>query len=223
MLSDGRSFCLPLTAICLVLSVFPAFSQQVRVTEDQPEVRIETSGEPWIITRDQDQTAVITGEYARIARACPPDCVLPMVPIPGIAPYGEVEVITFLQEVAATGGGALIDARTPEVFAQGSIPGAVNVPHATLSATNPFRNDILVALGARPIGGNDFDYSDVIDLVVFGDGPWSDSAVRALRSLQGAGYPSEKPKFYRGGMQDWMMLGLTVSQPGGVGEAGGKP
>lgn len=222
MLSDGRSICLPLTAISLALSAFPACAQQVRVTEDLAEVRIETDGAPWVITRVQDETAVISGEYARIARACPPDCIQPMVPIPGIAPVAEVEVIDFLQNVAAGGGGALIDARSPGHFAKGTIPGAVNVPYETLSANNPFRNDIMVALGARPTGGSEFDYSGVIDLVVFGDGPWNDSAVRALRSLQGAGYPSDKLKFYRGGMQDWTLLGLTVSQADGS-QAGGKP
>jgi len=28
------------------------------------------------------------------------------------------------------------------------------------------------------------------------------------------GYPAKKMRYYRGGMQDWMILGLTVVVPG---------
>jgi hypothetical protein len=30
-----------------------------------------------------------------------------------------------------------------------------------------------------------------------------------------AGYPAERISYYRGGMQSWRVLGLTVAQPGG--------
>jgi rhodanese-related sulfurtransferase len=105
----------------------------------------------------------------------------------------------------------LIDARLPEWYAKGSIPGAVNLPFATLASDNPYRNDILLALGAQPLGGDTFDFSAALELTVFCNGAWSDQAMRALRALRAAGYPPEKLHYYRGGMQDWQMLGLTVA------------
>jgi rhodanese-related sulfurtransferase len=136
-----------------------------------------------------------------------------MEPVRGVETIGELELISFLEKEVATGAGVLIDARLPEWFAKGSIPGAVNLPFATLDATNPFRNDILMALGAVPTGGNDFDFTNAVHLTLFCNGVWSDQALRGLQALRAAGYPAEKLSYYRGGMQDWQILGLTVAMP----------
>ena len=68
------------------------------------------------------------------------------------------------------------------------------------------------ALGAAPIGGG-FDFSGAVDLMVFCNGPWCDQGPRAIRHLISAGYPAAKLHYYRGGMQDWLILGLTTIQP----------
>ncbi|MFD1809152.1 rhodanese-like domain-containing protein [Gemmobacter lanyuensis] len=145
-----------LTHLVLVLAglaaVSTAAADEVRLTADLPEARFSLNGQDFVIRRPTDPTSKLSGEFTKTARACPPFCIQPMVPITGVTPVAELEVIRFLQDRVAGGQGALIDARLPEWFAKGSIPGAVNLPFATLSAENPFRNDILVALGARPLG-----------------------------------------------------------------------
>lgn len=198
-----------------------ARAQEVLISPDMASVAFSANGENFTIAREQDPEAVLSGEFARIARACPPACIQPMKALRNVETVAELEVLSFLQGPVTEGTGLLIDARVPEWFAKGSIPGAVNVPFATLTADNPYRNDILAALGARPTGGEMMDFSDVTELVIFCNGPWSDQSAQAVRALREAGYPADKLKYYRGGMQDWLMLGLTATAP--IQLAGGQP
>jgi rhodanese-related sulfurtransferase len=203
----------------------PAAAQEVRITEDTLRIEFAVNGQTHVIERGQDTAATVTGEYARTARQCPPFCITKMGAGRGVALSGELEVIDFLVKKVATGEGILMDTRMPEGFAAGTIPGAVNVPFVTLSSDNPYRNDILAALGARPVGGDTFDFADVMELTLFADGPWSDQAARAIAFLREAGYPADRLHYYRGGMQDWHMFGLSVSRLGQdtIQTAGGQP
>ncbi|MDF1873231.1 MAG: rhodanese-like domain-containing protein, partial [Vannielia sp.] len=42
------------------------------------------------------------------------------------------------------------------------------------------------------------------------NGPWCGQSPTAARRMIEAGYPADKIYYYRGGMQMWQMLGLTV-------------
>lgn len=200
-----------------------AMAQSVQLMDGLPEVRVTIEGQEFTIKRNQDEGAVLTGDFAKTSRACPPFCIQPAAPVTGVLTIAELEVIGFLQDRVASGAGILLDARLPEWFAKGSIPGAVNVPFATLAPDNPFRNEILLALGATPLGGDQFDFSQAPELLVFCNGAWSDQSVRALKSLRAAGYPADKLLYYRGGMQDWQSLGLTVVQASVETVSGGQP
>jgi hypothetical protein len=105
----------------------------------------------------------------------------------------------------------MIDARMPEHRALGFSPASLNVPAATLAPTNPFRNEILMALGAEQFDGR-FDFTDAISLVVFDGGPATEDAQTLITDLIAAGYPTDKISYYRGGMQVWATLGLTTQQ-----------
>ena len=188
-------------------------AQEAMLVDGLADLRFTLNGQDYVIARNQDPDAVIEGDFARVSRACPPFCIQPMAPVAGVATLGELELLVFLRDKVAGGTGVLLDARLPEWFGKGSIPAAVNVPFATLAPENPFRNDILEALGAKPLRDGAFDFAEAPDLVVFCNGAWSDQALRALEALKAAGYPPEKLSYYRGGMQDWVMLGLTVSGP----------
>lgn len=200
-------------ALVGLIMAAPAFAEEVAIAPGLPSVTFEAMGQTFTIARDQNPEATITGEFARTSRACPTYCIQPMRALRNIETVGELEVISFLQEQVAAGTGVLLDVRVPEWFAKGSIPGALNVPFATLEPDNPYRNDILAALGATPTGGETFDFTNAVSLVVFCNGPWSDQSLRVVRTLREAGYPAEKLNYYRGGMQDWQMLGLTTTAP----------
>ena len=195
-----------------------AQAQEVMLADGMADLRFTLRGQEIVIARNQDPDAMLTGDFARVSRACPPFCIQPMTPVPGVATVGELDLFAFLRDKASAGTGVLLDARLPEWFAKGSIPGAVNVPFATLDPANPYRNDILEALGGKPVAGSPgaFDFSEAPDLMLFCNGAWSDQAIRALQALRDAGYPAEKLSYYRGGMQDWSVLGLTVSMASGA-------
>jgi rhodanese-related sulfurtransferase len=154
-------------------------------------------------------TFTLNGQSLRIDRTgpqCPPRCVQPMLVAPGVASIGELEVVDFLELFVMTGRGLLLDARLPDAFVAETLPGAVNLPAATLNAANPYRDDLLSALGVR-----NEDYSQAFDLVVFAAGPDDPGAAEALRGLLDSGYPATKLKYYRGGLDAWRAIGLTVA------------
>jgi len=86
---------------------------------------------------------------------------------------------------------------------------SVNIPALTLETTNPYRGDILVALGAQHYDGV-FSFENALSLVIFDAGPASMDASELVTNLVNAGYPAERIGYYRGGMQVWASLGLST-------------
>lgn len=194
-----------------------ATAQDVRITTFKDDSTFTLNGQSFTISRIQDLDNVLTGEFARTSRQCPPFCIQPMEAAPGVETVGELEVISFLEETVSEGRGLLIDSRLPEWFSTGSIPGAVNVPFVTLDEENRFRGDILQALGAVPTDGGTLNFENAMELTLFCNGPWCEQSTRAIRNLVSAGYPAEKLHYYRGGMQAWQQLGLSVTVPNSEG------
>lgn len=199
-------------SLFLTLSLGPSTAQDVRITPEESARSFSISGQTLRIDRIQDTSHKLNDEFTKTSRPCPPYCIQPVSLGNGVETVGELEVMDFLERRVQTGRGLLMDSRMPEWFVQGTIPGAVNVPFSTLEASNPYRNEILRALGATP-RGTGFDFENALDLMLFCNGPWCDQTPRAIRSLLDAGYPAEKLSYYRGGMQLWLLLGLTVKGP----------
>lgn len=179
-------------ASCLAAAPVHVAAQDSRITADLPEFSFTVS----------DTTLTVT----RSGAACPPACIQPIQAAPGIATIGELELMEFLDHSAARGTGLLIDTRLPEGYAGGTLPGAVNVPAETLAPGNPYRDDLLAALGVQ--SGN---FDGAYDLVFFAGGPDAPEAPEALRSLLDAGYPASKLKYYRSGTRGWAALGLSMA------------
>lgn len=183
---------LVLTAVSVAMLALPALAQQSRISEDRDRFQMSVNGASVSITRS--------------GVACPPACLQPMQAGPGVSTIGELEMLDFLELFVAGGSGLLVDIRLPEGFGAGTIPGAVNVPAATLRPGNPYRDDLLNALGVRS-----GDFSSAFDLVIFGSGADDPEAAEAVRSLLDAGYPASKLKYYRGGLNAWVALGLSTA------------
>lgn len=200
-------------AVALAASIASMGSaQEVALRDGQTELNFTVNGQSYTITRDQNTSATLTGEFARTSRPCPDFCIQPMIPAPGIEPVAELEILDFLSGPEASGQGLLIDARLPEWHAKGTLPGAVNVPFTALDADNPYKADILRALGATG-SPETLNFDTARELIVFGNGPWDEQGSRAIKNLIDAGYPVRKIKNYRGGVQAWSHLGLTLTQP----------
>lgn len=187
-----------------------ASAQDVRITETAAQRSFVINDTPILIERIQDTAHRLTGEFTKTSRPCPPFCITPIDVAPGVRTVGELELLDFMDTEVSAGIGLLLDTRVPEWFSKGTIPGALNMPFSTLDPQNPYRNDILRALGGRK-AGNGWDFTDAQDLLLFCNGPWCDQSPRAIRHLLSAGYPPEKLLYYRGGIQVWQSLGLTMA------------
>ncbi|SLN30170.1 rhodanese-like domain-containing protein [Pseudooctadecabacter jejudonensis] len=205
----GHTAVAAITAVLLAWST-AAVAQDVRITTFKGSSTFTLNGETFTVIRNPDTSAVITGDFARTSRACPPDCLQPMVAATGVATLGELEVLAFLETAVTEGRGLLIDARASDDYATGAIPGSVNIPAITLSAENRFRKDILRALGAVDINDETMTFDGAMDLTFYGGGAWSSDAPDAISYLIEAGYPPSKLRFYRGGLQAWLSVGLSI-------------
>lgn len=196
--------------LALVITSAPIFAQDVNITADMAETSFPVKGQTVTIQRNQDPTHRLDPEFTKTSRACPPFCVTPMNVAEDVTTVGELEVLDFLKTTVSAGTGLLLDTRTPEWFVKGSIPGALNVPSETLTPKNPYRNEILRAFGGIQ-DGDAWTFTDATELLLFCNGPWCDQSPRAIRGLLDAGYPADKIKYYRGGVQVWKLLGLTMT------------
>lgn len=207
-----------LTTIASLLMAAPAsVAQDVRITTFKGESTYTLNGQTFRVTRNQDTSATLPAPFNLTSRPCPTDCIQPMLAAPNVETLAELEVLRFLETLVSNGTGLLVDARSPQNYSQAAIPGAVNIPIETLSAENRFRKDIFRALGAIDGADGMMDFSAAMSLAIYGDGNWSSTAGDAVRLLIDAGYPADKLYYYRGGLQAWVHLGLSVqnsSNPG---------
>lgn len=183
----------------------------VLAAQEISPVSFELRGQAQTITQqDRIDGASVAAHFMR-PQECPGVCVAPMQAADGVATVGELEVIGFVTSLVAEGEGLLIDSRSPETITTLGIVSAVNVPAELLGEDNPFRSDILVALGAREFQGV-FNFADAMPLMVFDSGPSSTEAATLITSLVDLGYPTDRISYYRGGMQVWSALGLSMEE-----------
>ena len=185
-------------ALILGAGAASAAEDAVNIRKDRAEVTVPGEGGGQVIRRIQDSENVLDGEWARTSRPCPPFCIQPMTPAPGVTTIGELELMDMLEA-----GAKVVDSRTPDWFEDGSIPGAVNIPYTQAV-------DRLGELGCE-VDFDGWDCAGAIDVAMFCNGPWCGQSPSAIRRMIEAGYPADKIHYYRGGMQAWRLLGLTVT------------
>jgi rhodanese-related sulfurtransferase len=194
-----------------------ASALDVNITADTPSVDVMHGGQKATIMRNQDPKNTINPDFAKTSRKCPPFCVQPGELATGVDTIGELEVIQYLKKMSDGDKSILvIDSRTPDWVEKGTIPGAVNIPWDKLNIgkSDPITvQDILEKqLGVKQQDGF-WDFSGAKTLVMFCNGPWCGQSPTNIKGLLKIGYPAEKIKWYRGGMQDWEVLGLTTVKP----------
>lgn len=185
--------------LALTLAAGTALAEvAVGITKDMPAATVQTRNGPVEINRIQDTAHEISGEWALTSRKCPEFCIQPHTPAEGVTTIGELELIDMLQDPEAV----VVDSRTRDWFEGGTIPGTINIPYTYVV-------DELAQLGCEP----DFDGWDCTaakQVALFCNGVWCGQSPTAIRNMISAGYPAERIFYYRGGMQIWRLLGLTV-------------
>jgi len=192
-----------------------ASAQDVFIAPDLPFLEFDTGSEYVFIERNQDPEARIPDLFSKTSRQCPPFCVQPMSAGEGVETVGELEVLAFLEDHVAKGTGALIDARLQEWHLKGTIPGSINLAFTTFEnpKDNPFLVPVLELLGGEVQADDTWKFDDPLELMLYCNGPWCGQSHRAIKNLLSVGYPAEKLHYYRGGMQAWVSVGLTVVTP----------
>lgn len=112
--------------------------------------------------------------------------IAPMLIADGVRTVGELEVIEHIEA-----GRPVIDTRLPHFTATGTIPTARVVPHTETTDR---------------LGEFDCD----ADTVLFCNGPQCAATPDAIRTLLDAGHPADRILYYRGGIHDWVTLGLPL-------------
>lgn len=207
----------------------------IPLVEGKPYLHVIHDGRSVKVQRVQDPDYELKGYFARTGRKCPPFCIQAETPDPSVTPIGEVEMFDFMETKLRDGSGLLIDARTESWFRKGTIPGSVNYPFTLFGADS---NDSELVAVLKSFGGKErgevgalerlmedwgwvdsryktahWDFTAAKDLVVWCNGPACGQSPRAIRGLLDAGYPGDKIKYYRGGMQMWQLWGLTTVVP----------
>ncbi|MFX0544735.1 rhodanese-like domain-containing protein [Roseovarius sp. S1116L3] len=187
-------------AIAMSLAGGAAAAQSpVGITKSMPSVTVQTDTGPVTIERIQDTAHEISGEWALTSRPCPEFCIQPQSAAEGVETIGELELLELLQDPEAV----VVDSRTRDWFDGGTIPGAINIPYTYIV-------DELARLGCEP----DFDGWDCQEakpVALFCNGLWCGQSPTAIRNMIEEGYPADRIFYYRGGMQTWRLLGLTVT------------
>jgi len=186
---------------------------KVMITPNMGSLKIQHNGKTIIIQRNQDPKHRIRDELTLTSRECPPHCVQP-ISIEGIETIGEIELLEILKRrVEGDRSVLVVDTRPEKFVAQGTIPGSINVNGDLLiedRGANIFTiEEAYSQFGVSGDVGN-WDYSNAKELVLFCFGIWCGQAPKTIKALVTLGYPKEKLKWYRGGIQAWESLGLTT-------------
>lgn len=204
------------TILLAVCSVTRASALEVGITPSLESIDTIHDGNRVTVQRNQDRSNRVKEFYSYTSRKCPPFCIQPMQAAPGVETYGELEVLEVLGRMADGDDSVMVvDTRTRKWQQRGIIPGAVNIPWVEfdLRSDTEVLHDLLEQrFGVTVVDGKP-DFSHARTAVLYCNGPWCSQSTNAVEALLSLGYPPGKVKWYRGGMQNWELLGLTTVKP----------
>ncbi|PID46470.1 MAG: sulfurtransferase [Proteobacteria bacterium] len=186
----------------------------IKITPQLDFIEVQHDGRNVRIERNQDPENRLTNSFSKTSRVCPPFCIQPAHLLEKVTTIAELEVLDFLDHQVKVGKGLLVDARIPEWREKGTIPGSVSMPftHLSKGLDGEHAAKIIQLLGITKQSGR-WDFSQARDLVLFCNGPWCAQSTHAIKALVKLGYPQKKLFWYRGGMQAWQQVGLTIVKP----------
>ena len=217
MIGILKNYLLILAAFLLITNVLTASGNEfdINITNEISFIDVKHNGKEVRIQRNQSLDNLINSEYAKTSRKCPPFCIQPHNLGNGVETIGELELLNYLEKSSSGDNSILvIDSRTENWVKKGTIPGSINIPWTLLrpeAGADPFEVAELLEkkFGATNIAGL-WNFSTAKTLVLFCNGMWCGQSRSSIKTLLRFGYPAEKLKWYRGGMHDWEILGLTV-------------
>jgi rhodanese-related sulfurtransferase len=133
-----------------------------------------------------------------------------------IQTVGEIEVLKFLQLLDFEPEKYIVvDARSEKWFKKISIPHAVNVQFLHIKYHEDYFESlekVLAPLGVKKDKKGKLDFSHAKNAIIYCNANWCTQSANMIRELVKLGYPKDKLFWYRGGLQDWIGAGFTVSK-----------
>ncbi|BBB29203.1 rhodanese-like domain-containing protein [Neptunomonas japonica] len=163
------------------------------------------------IKRNQNPENLITDLYATTFRGMP-QAMHPFEPY-DVETIAEREFVQYMIDAQKNKNILIVDTRTIGWHQRLTIPGAVSYPYTMMDDADD-RDWAMDDFGALKQSDGGYDFTKAKTLAMFCNGYWCGQTPSMVRAMLEHGYPAEKIKYYRGGMQAWTSLGLSV-----VGEA----
>ncbi len=184
----------------------------VKIAPDIPYIYVDHKGVKVKVMRIQDTAHLLTDDYTKTSRPCPPFCIHPIKISQDIKTVSTLEVVKFMRDKVNKGKGLIIDARLPSWYNLETIPSAINIPFVFFENNPPKEKveKLLLLLGAKKKKDGSLDFSQAKELLLFCNGLWCDQSPRFIKHILAYGYPAKKILYYRNGMQGWKLLGLTT-------------
>lgn len=188
-----------------------ADSRAVPIKHGVFSVEVMHQGAPVKLERNQDRD----NEIVEFFRSTTRGRIQPMNPFAphAVETIGELEMIDYLLQLSEGDESiVVVDSRKPEwLDFSGMIPGAINIPFTEFKSAES--TGAIMQKYFNVTVGDTWDFSDAKTAVMYCNGNWCPQSPTAIRRLLKMGYPAARIKYYRGGMQSWSSLGLTVVQP----------
>ncbi len=194
---------------CLVSTpmVMADDAPKAMIAPDLFSFEVMHEGKPVVVMRNQNPENRISDLYATTFRGMPQ----PMHPFEpyDVETLGEREFVKYMMDAQKDTKILIVDTRTIGWHQRLSIPGAVSYPYTMMD--DPADKDwALDDFGAKKQADGSYDFSHTKTLAMFCNGYWCGQTPAMIRALLDVGYPANKLKYYRGGMQAWTSLGFTV-------------
>ena len=186
-------------------------AKKVMISSSIYSIDVMHNGKKVTIKRNQNRKNSISKYYQPTHRG-------KVQPISPFAPHtvetiGALEMISYLQQLEAKADSLIIiDSRTKDWVKRGTIPGTVNIPFTEFKEDEravELMEDKFDVLSTS----NALNFENAKTLVMYCNGIWCGQSPTAIKNLLRLGYPAAKIKYFRGGMQNWESLGLTVVKP----------
>lgn len=206
---------LVLSSVVVGLCTSSLFSSEgsekfIPISKGVKSVEINLNGEKFTIMRNQSKTNTISNLYNTTFRGTPQ----PIKLAKGVETIGELEFIDYMVKAQTDKNIVIVDSRKPGWFARLRIPGAVNVPFTNFNNKEDAFDMMEDYMGVTENKDETFNFKNAKTLVVYCNGYWCAQTPAMIKnakfSLLNVGYPANKIKYYRGGMQAWTSMGFTV-------------
>jgi hypothetical protein len=140
----------------------------------------------------------------------------PMSLHPLIQTFGELEVLKFIEDKDENSNMILVDTRGEHWFEYRTIPSAINIPYYYITKPKKYKKEFqnaLKLLGVSKVkNSKKYNFKNAKIVTFFCNGAWCGQSPTIIKSLILMGYPPNRIKWYRGGLDDWLGMSMTSTR-----------